>query len=56
MCRRLTKFRIYGKFHSGNLNGIRDHLGDDNISAKLILKCVSQKPGARIWMNSAGSG
>jgi hypothetical protein len=33
---------------SGNLNGITDHLGDVNISAKLILNCVSQKPGARM--------
>jgi len=34
--------------HSGNLNGIRDYLGDVNISAKVILKCVSKKPGARM--------
>jgi hypothetical protein len=34
--------------HSGKLNGISEHLGDVHISAKLILKCVSQKLGARM--------
>lgn len=42
--------------HSGKLNGISEHLGDVHISAKLILKCVSQKLGARMWKNSTGSG
>jgi len=36
------------QFHSGNLDGIKDHLGYVSVSAKLILKCVSQKSGARM--------
>jgi len=34
--------------HSGNLNGIKDNLGYVSVSAKLILKWVSQKLGARM--------
>jgi hypothetical protein len=37
------------QIYSGNLIGIRDHLVDIHVSAKLILKCTSQKQGARMW-------